>query len=73
MKASNGRDATPSQYLEHLRQKNGIEHARRIRDELGWRWRASAIRWTIRHHWLSWCLFITAVIAVAADLKSLFG
>lgn len=77
MKASNSTDATPAQYLEYLRRRKGIEHARRMRDELGWRWRPSAMLWTIRHHWFSWvagaCTFIAAAVGFAADLKGLFG
>lgn len=77
MKASNGRDATPAQYLEHLLQSVSIRHARRMRDELGWRWRPSAVIWTLRHHWVSWVVgayTITAcVIDLAANLKVLAG
>lgn len=77
MKASNGRDATPAQYLEHLRQRKGMEHARRMRNELGWRWKPSAMLWAIRHSWWVWvasvCTFIAGVVAFGADLKGLFG
>ena len=77
MKASNSRNATPAEYLEHLRQRNGIEHARRIRDKLGWRWRLSAMLWTVRHHWLSWVAgaftVLTGAVSFAANLTSLFG
>lgn len=77
MKASNSRDATPAQYLEHLRQRKGIEHARRMRDELSWRWKPSAMLWTIRHSWWAWvvcaCTLIAGIVAFAADVKGLFG
>lgn len=77
MKASNGKDATPAQYLEYLRQKKGIWHARHMRDALGWRWRPSAMAWTIRHAAPSWfvraCIFATGVVEVANNLKGLFG
>ena len=73
MKASNSRDATPAQYLEHLRLKRGIDHARQIRDELGWRWKPSAMIWTIRHNWLTWilatCSAVAAIVAFLSDLK----
>lgn len=51
MKASNGRAANPAQYLERLRQRTGIQHSRRVRDELGWRWKPSAMLWTLRRSW----------------------
>ena len=54
MKASNSRNATPAQYLEYLRERRGIRHARHMRDTLGWRWRPWAIYWTVRRHWLAW-------------------
>lgn len=77
MKASNGRDATSAQYFEHLHQRKGIEHARRMRDELNWRWKPSAMLWTIRHSWLAWvvgaCTFVSSVVAFAADVRGLFG
>lgn len=77
MKASNGRDATPAQYLEHLRLRQGIVHARHMRDALGWQWKPSALLWTIRHSLWVWlvgaCTFITGVVAFAADLKAMFG
>lgn len=77
MKSSNSRDATPAEYLEHLRQREGIEHARRIRDGLGWRWRSSAILWTVRHQWRAWAIstivFLAGAVGFAVDLKSLFG
>lgn len=77
MKASNGRDAKPIQYLEHLCQRKGIEHARRMRDELGWRWKPSAMLWTVRHSWWASavvaCTCISGVVAFAANLKGLFG
>lgn len=76
MKASNGRKATPAQYLEHLRQRKSAEHSRRMRDELGWLWRPSAMLWTIRHNWFAWavsaCTFIAGVVAFTTDLKGLF-
>lgn len=77
MKASNGRDATPAQFLEYLRKRSGIEHARHKRDELGWRWKPSAMFWTLRHHWFLWVsaagAVTTTAVAFAADIKSLFG
>lgn len=77
MKASNGKDATPAQYLDHLHQRKGIEHARHMRDELNWRWKPAAMLWTIRHSWRAWvvgaCTFISGVAAFAADVKGLFG
>lgn len=77
MKASNSRNATPAQYLEYLRQRKGIEHARSIRDELGWRWRPSAMLWTARHHWFPWavgaCSVAAAVVNFASNLNGLFG
>lgn len=77
MKASNSRDATPAQYFEHLRQRSGLEHARRTRDKLGWRWRWSAMLWTVRHHWFAWavaaCTFIAGIVGLAANLKGLCG
>lgn len=77
MKASNGWTATPAQYLEHLRQRKGIEYARRMRDELGWRWKLSGMLWTIRYKWWAWvvgtCTIIAGAVAFAADVKGLFG
>lgn len=77
MKASNSKNATPAQYLEYLKRRSGVEHARRMRDDLGWRWKPSAMFWTIRHHWLAWVaaalsLILTGV-GFAADLRALLG
>ena len=68
MKASNSRDATPGEFLEYLRQKCGIEHARRIRDKMGWRWKLSAMVWTLRYSWLAWAAAAGAVLALLADI-----
>lgn len=68
MKASNSRDATPGQFLEHLRQQCGIEHARRIRDKMGWRLKPSAIVWTLRYSWVAWAAAAGAVLAWLADI-----
>lgn len=77
MKASNSRNATPAEYLQYLRQRKSIEYAKIKRDELGWRWRPSAMLWTIRHYWCSWavsaCVFIAGAVTFTADLKGLFG
>lgn len=76
MKASNGRDATQRQQLEYFRKHKGIEHARRMRDELGWRWRPSVLLWTIQHNWVAWvvtvCSSVVALTNFATNLKDLF-
>jgi hypothetical protein len=51
MQASNSRNATNAQYLEYLKKTKGVEHARRKRDELGWRWTRSGLWWTICNYW----------------------
>ena len=63
MKASNSRNSTPAQYLEYLREGRGIEHARYTRDKVGWRWKPSAIYWTVRRHWLPWVVAAGSVAA----------
>lgn len=77
MKASNGRDATPAQYLEHLRLRRGIDHARQMRDQLGWRWKPSAMLWTARHSSVAWlvgtCSAVAAIVGFLSNLKALIG
>jgi hypothetical protein len=70
MKGSNSRNATPEQYLEYLRERRGIEHARYMRDKLGWRWRPSVIYWTVRLHWFSWVVAAGSVMAWFTDIAS---
>jgi hypothetical protein len=75
MNASNSKNSTPAQYLEYLRERRGIEHARYIRDKLGWRWTPSAIYWTVRRHWLTWIVaagWIAAwIIGIVLDVRDL--
>lgn len=77
MKSSNHRDATPAQYLEHVRLQKGIKHAQRVRDMLDRRGRLSVVLWTVKHRWFSWIIsasaILTGVVGFGADLKILFG
>lgn len=43
------REATNAQHLEYLRKRSGIEHARYVRDRMGWRWAPGVVMWTLRH------------------------
>ena len=49
MKPSNGKNSTPVQFLEYLRQRRGMQHARRIRDQLGWATLPAVMLWSLRH------------------------
>jgi hypothetical protein len=77
VKASNARDATPTQHLEYFRLKSGIEHARRIRDELEWRWKLGVILWTLRHSVRPWfvsaCTVATAIVASLKDFRDILS
>lgn len=77
MKASNGRDSTHSEYLEHLRRTGGLAHARRMRDELGWRWEPAVVVWTLRHSAVAWvataCAGVLTIVGLLANLKALLG
>lgn len=65
MKASNGRNATRAQRLEHVRQRKGMERARQVCDELGWHWKPGVIAWRIRHTWTAWALMLWSSFAAA--------
>lgn len=70
MKASNSRDATPAEYLEYLRLRSGLEHARFMRDKLGWGWNPSAMLWTVRHSALAWAVAAGSALAGVASFAT---
>lgn len=70
MKASNSRNTTAAQYLEYLRERRGIEHARNMRNKLGWRWKPPVIYWTARRHWLPWVVAAGSFAAWLTDIVS---
>jgi hypothetical protein len=68
IKPSNRKDATPAQYLEHLRMLRGLDHARQIRDELGWRYKPPVMVWTLRHSGLAVAVSTVSVCALVVGL-----
>lgn len=73
MKASNSKNATPAQFLEYLRESKGIEHARHMRDTLGWRWKPSAIYWTLRRYWMAWVVAAGSFVVWLTGILSNVG
>jgi len=70
MKPSNGRNATPVEFLEYHRRRSGLAHAKRLRGQLGLTWRPSVMVWTAIFSWPTWAAMAAAVLGTAADLIS---
>ena len=73
MQASKSKNATKAERLEQIKDAKGIEHARKMRDEHGWRWTRSGLWWTICNHWVPWAAALFAAIAFVSDLTNIFG
>ena len=53
MKASNGRNSTHVERLEHVRKNKGIKAARKLRDDLSWQWNPPVLLWTAANFYRS--------------------
>ena len=69
MKASNNKDATPAQYSNTCARAKALS----MRDELGWRWKPSAIYWTLRRHWMAWAVVAGSFVAWLTGILSNVG